>query len=191
MRQELSTIAATSQLSVQSFGEQLEARVHAAYQATREAQQIVDCYRPPNQADLQSLEAAETFVKSDEYHQLLADCRAAAEPASEREIRTELSCLVAAFPTAARADLKVFGALLVADVAAAKPSKYGLATACRSLRRTSRFLPSISETLEAIEKAERSLHYKRRSIETMPEHLAKIRRIATEYENIEQARSKA
>ena len=81
----------------------------------------------------------------------LADLK---RPATRREIAGALAGLVAAFPNAAKKELQIYGRLLAKDVSDAAPSCGALGHACTILRRTSRFLPAISEVLEAIRSAE-------------------------------------
>lgn len=80
----------------------------------------------------------------------LEKLRAAGRPASERETAENLALLLKAFPNAGAADGEIFGAMLVEDIAAMQPTIGDLQEACRWLRRTSRFLPTISEVLEAL-----------------------------------------
>jgi hypothetical protein len=61
--------------------------------------------------------------------------------------------LVGAFPNS-KADA-LFARLLVSDVGALQPSRGAIDAACRRLRRTFKFLPSIAEVCEAIDFAEK------------------------------------
>jgi hypothetical protein len=81
----------------------------------------------------------------------------AQEPASKKDIGTELTMLIAAWPTAAKVDVAPFAAVLAVEVSVTFPSRFALASGCKTLRRTKTFLPSIKETLEAIEAAARTL----------------------------------
>jgi hypothetical protein len=63
-----------------------------------------------------------------------------------------LAQLVGSFPTSNLPDAKTFTRVLLDDVMALEPSYVALESACRKLRRTQKFLPSISEVIAAIEK---------------------------------------
>jgi hypothetical protein len=80
----------------------------------------------------------------------LADLRALAQPASKMDIAKQLAILVKCYPNAGNADAEIYGRLLIEDVAAMQPAIGDLEAACRNLRRTSKFIPAISEVLEAI-----------------------------------------
>lgn len=69
---------------------------------------------------------------------------------TRNDVKREIGLLIAAFPNAARADLAAFGRLACEDVWALHPSRIALETACRQLRRTAKFVPTISEILEVI-----------------------------------------
>jgi hypothetical protein len=75
---------------------------------------------------------------------------ALAKPATELEIAQHLALLLKARPTAKAADGEIFGAKLIEDVAAMKPAVGDLIEACRHIRRTSKFLPTIAEVLDAL-----------------------------------------
>jgi hypothetical protein len=79
------------------------------------------------------------------------------QPASELELQSHLAVLAGSFPNAPKSDLTIYGAALLEDVADMKPSRYAIMRACRQLRRTTRFLPTISEVLEAVREVEREL----------------------------------
>ena len=73
--------------------------------------------------------------------------------ATKREIANHLALLVKCFHGGKDSSAEVFGRMLCEDVAAQQPSIGALEAACRALRRTSRFIPTISEVLEAVETA--------------------------------------
>lgn len=72
-------------------------------------------------------------------------------PASQIEVKRQLQILMGSFPNAPNKDLQLYGTALVEDVLNERPSILALSNACRTLRRTSRFLPTISEVLGALE----------------------------------------
>jgi hypothetical protein len=84
----------------------------------------------------------------------LDDLRALARPATKLDIAKQLAILVKCYPNIGTADGgEVYGRLLIEDVAATQPSLGDLESACRQLRRTSRFCPVIAEVLGALEAA--------------------------------------
>lgn len=72
-------------------------------------------------------------------------------PASQGEVKRQLQILMGSFPNAPKIDLQLYGTALVEDVLSEQPSMLALSNACRTLRRTSRFLPTISEVLGVLE----------------------------------------
>jgi hypothetical protein len=98
------------------------------------------------------------------------------KPATRDAIGAELLMLTCAFPNVGSRDLKVFEKLLAEDVAAAAPSRFALQLACRRLRRTSRFLPSIAETLEALAQETKRISGTRWRIDNLPRVIAEVRR---------------
>ncbi len=125
----------------------------------------------------QTVVDAQAWISSDNYALACQQVETEHWPAGERIVRMEISKLVGAFPNAPNADLRPFGALLVEDVISKNPSRYAIAAACRKLRQTRKFLPAISEVLEAIEDAERTINYARKSLEELP---ARIRDASAE-----------
>jgi hypothetical protein len=98
------------------------------------------------------------------------------KPATRDAIGAELLLLTCAFPNVGSRDLKVFGKLLAEDVAAAAPSHVALHLACRRLRRTSRFLPTIAETLEALAQETKKIDSAKWRIENLPRVIDRVRR---------------
>lgn len=79
-------------------------------------------------------------------------------PATNEEIASQLTLLMGAFPNAGKDDRTIFGRVLVEDVIAQRPGILPLLQGISQVRRTSKFLPSIAEVLEAITGVERRLH---------------------------------
>lgn len=71
-----------------------------------------------------------------------------------------LALLVGSFPTSNLPDAAVFTRVMLDDVLARDPDFLSLEGACRKLRQTQKFMPSISEIIEAI-KAEKAAWAKR------------------------------
>jgi hypothetical protein len=78
------------------------------------------------------------------------------KPAAKIEIAKHLALLLKSFPNAGKDNAEVFGRMLCEDVGAQQPTIGGLEAACRELRRTCRFLPTICEILTALAEAEAS-----------------------------------
>jgi hypothetical protein len=100
-------------------------------------------------------------------------CAAAARlfddsPAGKDEIATELMRLVACFPNATRANLKIYSEQLAEDVISVSPGRIVLRLAMRNLRRTSTFLPSIAEALKEIETARTVINDARHLLTRLP-----------------------
>jgi hypothetical protein len=87
----------------------------------------------------------------------LRDLQAAAVPAMPADIAVEIAELMLAFP--GNVDLTAFMELANDDVASENPTLLGLLVACRELRRTSRFRPSIAEILEVLQHARETLRH--------------------------------
>ena len=62
-------------------------------------------------------------------------------------IRKAIATLLGSFPNAAPGDPKVYTAMLLEEVNAADPSYEVLESACRKIRRTSKFVPAVAEVL--------------------------------------------
>jgi hypothetical protein len=84
---------------------------------------------------------------------VLEQLESLAAPATKTEIAQHLALLVKSFPNAGNADGEVYGRMLIEDVATDLPAIGDIEDACRQIRKTSRFLPTIAEVIEAIGKA--------------------------------------
>jgi hypothetical protein len=74
----------------------------------------------------------------------------AGRPATAQEIKRELQVLIGSFPNSGKNDLAIYGVALFKDVCEEKPGIAALTNACRFLRRTGKFVPTISEVLTTI-----------------------------------------
>jgi hypothetical protein len=74
--------------------------------------------------------------------------------ADDKSIRQQLAFLLGAFPASTAPDPQVYSRVMIAEVSAAQPSLHALDTACRNLRRSLRWPPSIGEVLSSLEEAE-------------------------------------
>ena len=124
----------------------------------------------------ESIRKAELLVANG-FDRTLAEITKATSPASVAETKTELALLVGAFPNASKGDLRIFGRMLVEDVAAQRPSVAALSLACRRLRRTARFVPTIAEVLEAIAAAEVDVLLRARTLERFGPWLERAREV--------------
>jgi hypothetical protein len=91
---------------------------------------------------------AEQILASPEYRALVATLTPAVELATLAQIKQAIGGLIACYPT--QADVAIFVAFAIEEVAVELPSVYTLAAACRELRRTKTFRPSIAEIIEAL-----------------------------------------
>jgi hypothetical protein len=71
-----------------------------------------------------------------------------------QEVAKQVALLIGAYPNGNPADPEIFVRMLIDDIVAAGPTFVVLQAACHKVRRSSRFLPTIAELLEAIEEAE-------------------------------------
>jgi hypothetical protein len=90
------------------------------------------------------------------------------EPATRADIANQLMMLIGSFPSSTQIDLTVYTRTLAEDVGARAPSRLSLDIACRKLRRTAKFKPTISELYEALDESEKWLADRRRSIDDFP-----------------------
>jgi hypothetical protein len=122
----------------------------------------------------EAIRKAELLVANG-FDRTLAELTKATSPATAAETKTELALLVGAFPNSGKNDLRVYGRMLVVDVSAQRPSVAALALACRRLRRTARFVPTIAEVLEAIATAEVDVLLRARTLERFGPWLERAR----------------
>jgi hypothetical protein len=69
---------------------------------------------------------------------------------SRAKAAEKLALLIDSFPTSNIPNPKAFTALLLEEVLAAEPCPLALESACRHIRRTSKFMPAISEVLTVL-----------------------------------------
>lgn len=112
----------------------------------------------------------------------LADCaassaslRSAMEPMPPADLKREILSLIASWPNASGSDLTGYGAALVLDVADRQPCRYAIKDSFRTLRQTSRFVPSISEVLATLDAAQSRIRNASLHIAAMPEALVLAR----------------
>ena len=83
--------------------------------------------------------------------------REALEPMPPEDLKRAIAVLLAVWPNTSRSDLTGFGTQLVLDVVERRPCRYAIREAFRTLRQTSRFVPSIAEVLEVLDEAQSRL----------------------------------
>jgi hypothetical protein len=96
-----------------------------------------------------------------------------ARRATELEIAQCLALLLKAYPNASGADGEIFGATLIEDVVLAEPAIGDIQEACKYLRRTSKFVPTIAQVLEALWEAKQERDVATRSIAPITTAIAK------------------
>jgi hypothetical protein len=123
---------------------------------------------------MKSIAEGEAMMSDRGFNNLVADIPAWKTPATLSQIKSEIATLLAAFPS--KEDLAAFTAILICDVDEVKPSRIALALACRQLRHTLKFRPSICEVLEALkEQKDRYPVYCMDAIPRIPDYIAKLR----------------
>lgn len=95
---------------------------------------------------------------------------------TRNDVKREIGFLLAAFPNTARTDLAAFGRLACEDVWALQPGRIALETACRQLRRTAKFVPTISEILETLARVQANYAARLNLLEWQPEKLEEAKR---------------
>jgi hypothetical protein len=96
------------------------------------------------------------------------------KPATKIEIANHLALLLKSFPNAGKDNAEFFGRMLAEDVGAQQPTRGGIEAACRALRQGCRFIPTISETLEALVKAEGAQRLQVRILAELPQQRQKL-----------------
>jgi hypothetical protein len=98
-----------------------------------------------------------------------------------------LAQLVGSFPTSNIPDAKVFTGMLLDDVMALEPDYYELECACRKIRTKNKFLPSISEVVDAVAEEKAAWNKRYDSLwgidvwhESLTETLAEKKKLAAE-----------
>jgi hypothetical protein len=127
---------------------------------------------------------AEPILASAEYKALVSVLETATELATLAQIKREIGGLIACFPS--QADVSIFVAFAVEEVATELPTVFALVAACRELRRTKTFRPSIAEIIEALQTKKGSWI---RSIVDIVDEIDSMRRIASEAKAAEEASS--
>jgi hypothetical protein len=89
----------------------------------------------------------------------------ASKPVTREDIAKHIILLIACFPGNRE---PVFGRMLCEDVGALQPSVGALESACRDLRRTSKFMPAICEVIEAVRLAEGRIKWAGRRLANIP-----------------------
>lgn len=94
-----------------------------------------------------ALAEADAVARSISIPALADEVSASQRRAEPQEIKRQLQILIGAFPNASKQDLSIYGVALLEDVVAERPAVSALLKACRQLRRTNTFVPTISEVL--------------------------------------------
>ena len=121
----------------------------------------------------EALAKGEAALASQQFQWISASLEAACARASIDEIAREIAVLLVAFP--GKDDLSAFVEIAVADIAGEHPSRLTVAAACRRLRRTAKFRPSISEMLETLSEMSDELALVVEPIRARPDHVEAVR----------------
>jgi hypothetical protein len=125
-----------------------------------------------------AIHAAQAIVASVNLGAIEAGLNEAARPATAQEIKRQLQVLIGSFPNSGKSDLAIFGVALLEDVCEEKPGIAALTNACRSLRRTNRFVPTISEVLTALAQETQRHQSAITGVRELPERIAKAQQAA-------------
>lgn len=156
-------------------------RLLPAEQTTRDAAAFIGRWRraqteerAPNVSYHEHLlQVTETVLPEAGKH--LAQLEKLSAPASKVEIANHLAVLLKSFPNGGKDDgAQVFGRMLCEDVGAQEPTIGGLEAACRQLRRTCRFIPTIAEVLAALTEVEEQQRKCIDAIANLPEHRERL-----------------
>ena len=135
--------------------------------------------------DKKTVADAERLLKIG-FHTVIEVGRAAIRKATAIEINQHLAVLVGCM-AGQKLDMRLYSAALVEDVGALQPSIGALEAACRHLRRTCTFVPTIAECLQAIrdrQKAFDGFSAKAatfaKNVETLPLRIAEAKASASE-----------
>jgi hypothetical protein len=160
------------------FSENLP-RLSFEEQTARDAGEFINRYltqwgrTPPNVSHHQhQLAVTEAILPEAEKH--LARIKKLSSPASKVQIATQTALLLKSFPNAGKDNAEIFGRTLCQDVGSQAPTTGGLEAACRKLRRTCNFIPTIAEVLAALAEAEASQAKTIGMLAGLPEHRKRL-----------------
>lgn len=124
--------------------------------------------------------AAQAIAVTVDLGAIEAGLNEAGRPATAQEIKRQLQVLIGSFPNSGRNDLAIFGVALLEDVCEEEPGIAALTNACRSLRRTSKFVPTISEVLIMITQETRRYEIALAGVREFPQRIAKALQAAVD-----------
>jgi hypothetical protein len=112
--------------------------------------------KPKLEKIMAQFRAAETFYDRDELYDRLWNKQKPEEPAQigEKFVSDRLALLIGGFPNSAPHSPEIFSKMLFEETMARNPDAIVLEGACRVLRRTKTFVPTIAEMLKAIQEEE-------------------------------------
>jgi hypothetical protein len=125
-------------------------------------------------------QAAQAIAASVNLGAIEAGLKEAGRPATVQEIKRQLQLLIGSFPNSGRNDLAIFGVALLEDVCEEKPGIGALTNACRSLRRTAKFVPTISEVLTTIAQETQRHQMALAGVREFPQRIEKALRAAVD-----------
>lgn len=121
-----------------------------------------------------AISRAEGLLWDDGVALLSSVIEAGQQPATKRDVAEQVALLIASYPSAAKID-PLLGRVFAEDVGCQHPTRGALAAACRKLRRTSKWLPSLSELLEALAAEEQRLADAPRLLVDMPRTVEQLK----------------
>jgi hypothetical protein len=124
--------------------------------------------------------AAQALAATVDLGAIEADLHEAGRPATAQETKRQLQVLIGSFPNSGRNDLAIFGVALLEDVCEEKPGIAALTNACRSLRRTGKFVPTISEVLSMIKRETQRHEMALAGVREFPERIEKALQAAVD-----------
>ncbi len=145
--------------------------------ALARADELLKIWQLPEDAPADALRAARdacaAALQSGEAR-MLAESIGAGMP--EKELVMTVGEMIGSFPPRPGQDLQIFTRMMVLDVIRAAPSRAALDAACRSLRASCTFLPSIKEVLDAVEAQKAACASRAALLERLPRRIAELDR---------------
>jgi hypothetical protein len=118
---------------------------HCSSEALKHAEYLLAEYDRRDRERAERLDLAQREFEPDEAYD--------EDGMTRSQVAKHVSLLIGSFPNANPGDPETYTKMLIEEIMAAVVSVVSLETACRNIRRSAKFLPTISEVLEAIKEA--------------------------------------